>query len=119
MNGGTGSIGSAGIQLLKADGYYVEASSTTKEMQTVKKLGANKVIDWEKQDIAKVASKCDVYFDAVGKSTYKEARKILKPGGLYMSSELGPYGQNPIFSMINPLQKLFTNRDIKFPVPKT
>lgn len=119
VNGATGGIGSAAIQLLKAEGYYVEASSTTKEINTIKNLGADKVIDWQKQNIGQVASNCGVYFDAVGKSTFKEARKILKPGGLYMSSELGPYGQNPILSILNPLQKRITKRNIKFPLPST
>ena len=119
VNGATGAIGSAGVQLLKAAGYYVEASCTTAQVQTIKNLGVDKVIDWQKQDIAKVASRCDVYFDAVGKSTFKEARKILKPGGLYMSSELGPYGQNPIWAIFNPMQKIVTKRHIKFPIPTT
>lgn len=119
VNGATGAIGSAGVQLLKAHGYYVEASSTTSEINTVKKLGADKVIDWQKQDVMDVASKCDVYFDAVGKSTFKEARKILNAGGLYMSSELGPYGQNPALAIINPIQKIFTKRSVCFPIPKT
>lgn len=119
VNGATGGIGSAAVQLLKALGYYVEASSTTSQVKTIKKLGADKVIDWQTDDISERAAMCDVYFDAVGKSTYKEARKILKSGGLYMSSELGPWGQNPLLSLINPIQKLFTKRSIKFPVPKT
>jgi len=119
VNGATGSIGSAGVQMLKAEGYYVEASSTTKEIETVKNLGADKVIDWEKQDISKVASKCDVYFDAVGKSNFKQARKILNPGGVYMSSELGPYGQNPLWSLINPVQRIISKRNIRFPIPQT
>jgi NADPH:quinone reductase-like Zn-dependent oxidoreductase len=36
-----------------------------------------------------------------------------------MSSELGPYGQNPLLSLINPLQRIFTKRNIAFPTPKT
>jgi NADPH:quinone reductase-like Zn-dependent oxidoreductase len=119
VNGATVSIGSAAVQLLKARGFYVEASSTTKQKETVKKLGADKVIDWEKQDITDDASKCDVYFDSVGKSRFKEACKILNPGGLYMSSELGYKGENPLMSLINPIQKIFTKRNIKFPIPKT
>lgn len=119
VNGATGAIGSAAIQMLKAEGYKVEASSTTKQVSMVKKLGADKVVDWQKQDISEEASKCDVYFDAVGKSRFSEARKILRPGGLYMSSELGPGGQNPLLSLINPTQRLFTQKNIKFPVPQT
>jgi NADPH:quinone reductase-like Zn-dependent oxidoreductase len=119
VNGATGAIGSAAVQLLKAEGYYVEASCTTKEIRTVEKMGADKVIDWETQDITKVASKCDIYFDAVGKSAFKHAREILKPGGLYMSSELGPHGQNPIYALLNPIQRIFTRRNISFPLPQT
>lgn len=119
VNGATGAIGSAAVQLLKAEGYYVEASSTTQQLETIKKLGVDKVIDWQKENISKVASKCDVYLDAVGKSTFREARKVLKPGGLYMSSELGDKGQNPLLSLINPIQKLFTKRNIMFPLPAT
>lgn len=119
VNGATGAIGSAAVQMLKAEGYKVEASSTSKQVDTVKKLGADKVIDWQKQNISEEASKCDVYFDAVGKSRFSEARKILNPGGLYMSSELGHGGQNPLLSLINPLQRLLTRKHIKFPIPKT
>lgn len=119
VNGATGAIGSAAVQMLAAKGFYVEASSTTKEVAMVKQLGAQKVVDWQKQDISAHATQCDVYFDSVGKSSFKEARKILKPGGLYMSSELGKFGQNPLLSLINPVQRLFTKTNIQFPLPKT
>lgn len=119
VNGATGAIGSAAVQLLKAMGYYVEASSTTEQVETIKNLGVDKVIDWQQQDISKQASPCDVYFDSVGKSSFKQARKILMPGGLYMSSELGRFGQNPLLALINPLQRLFTKTNINFPIPKT
>lgn len=119
VNGGTGAIGSAAIQLLKEKGAYVYASSTTAELKLVKKLGADQVVDWQAQDITSVGMQFDVFFDSVGKSSFKTARKILKPGGIYMSSELGKWGQNPILSLINPIQKLFTKRNIKFPIPQT
>lgn len=119
VNGATGAIGSAAVQLLKAREHYVQASSTTCQVKTVKKLGADRVIDWQQSNITDIASKCDVYFDAVGKSSFKEARKILNRGGLYMSSELGKFAQNPLLSLINPLQRIFTNCNIAFPIPKT
>ena len=119
VNGATGAIGSAAVQLLKAMGHYVEASCTTEQLTTIEALGVDKVIDWQKNDISKIASKCDVYLDSVGKSSFKEARKILNPDGLYMSSELGKYGQNPLLSLINPVQRLFTKQNIIFPIPKT
>lgn len=119
VNGGTGAIGSAAIQLLKERGAYVYASSTTEQINMVKNIGADNVIDWQKDDITKLDQNFDVFFDAVGKSRFSIARKILKPGGLYMSSELGPYGQNPILTLLNPMQKIFTKRNIAFPIPYT
>jgi NADPH:quinone reductase-like Zn-dependent oxidoreductase len=119
LNGATGAIGSAALQLLKARGAYVVASSPTKHIKTVKNLGADEVVDWQKQDISKLNQEFDVFFDAVGKSRFSVARKILKNGGTYMSSELGPWGQNPLLSIINPIQKLFTKRNISFPLPST
>lgn len=119
VNGATGAIGSAAVQLISAKGHFVEASSTTEQMKTVQKLGAKKVIDWQTEHISEKASTCDVYFDAVGKSSYAEARKILARGGVYMSSELGKYGQNPLLALINPLQRLITGTNIAFPIPKT
>ncbi len=119
INGATGAIGSAALQIIKSMGYHTEASSTTKDKKIIEKLGAEKVIDWQQYSITENASMCDVYFDAVGKSSYKEARIILNPGGLYMSSELGKFGQNPILSLFNPIQRIFTGTNIGFPVPKT
>ncbi len=119
VNGATGAIGSAAVQILKERGAYVHASSTTEQVEMVKKLGADEVIDWQTEDLSTLGQQFDVFFDAVGKSRYKIARKLLKPGGLYMSSELGPYGQNPLLSIINPIQRIITKRNIKFPVPAT
>lgn len=119
VNGATGAIGSAAVQIIAAMGHHVEASAPTKHMKLAKKLGASKVIDWQTENISEKASQCDVYFDSVGKSSYAEARKILAKGGVYMSSELGKYGQNPLLSIINPIQRLVTNTNIAFPIPKT
>lgn len=119
VNGATGAIGSAAVQLITAQGHHVEASSTTNQMKTVQTLDAKKVIDWQAENISEKASTCDVYFDAVGKSSYAEARKILAKGGVYMSSELGKYGQNPLLAIINPLQRIITGTNIAFPIPKT
>lgn len=119
VNGATGGIGSAAVQIIAAMGHYVEASAPTQHVKLVKKLGASKVIDWQTESISDEASECDVYFDSVGKSSYAEARKILAKGGVYMSSELGRYGQNPLLAIINPIQRLFTKTNIAFPIPKT
>lgn len=118
VNGATGAIGSAGIQLLKHMGVYVVATSTTKNVDLIKSLGPDKVIDWQTQDFTKCGELFDVVFDSVGKSSFKACKPLLKPGGIYTSSELGPYGQNPFLGLLSPLYKLFRAKRVLFPIPK-
>lgn len=118
VNGATGAIGSAAVQLLKYIGVYVVATSTTKNVDLVKSLGPDKVIDWETSDFTKCGELFDVVFDAVGKSNFKACKPLLKPGGIYVSSELGPFGQNPLLGILSPLYKLFGAKHVLFPLPK-
>jgi NADPH:quinone reductase-like Zn-dependent oxidoreductase len=57
----------------------------------------------------------DFVFDAVGKSTFGKCKKLLKPGGIYISSELGPHNENPFLALWTPL---FSSKKVKFPIPK-
>ena len=118
MHGATGSIGTAAVQLLKQAGFYVVASSTTKSMDLVKSLGADDVVDWQKQDISKYDELFDVVFDAVGKSTFKTCKPLLAKRGVYIATELGPYGQNPLLGLISPLYKIVGAKRVLFPLPK-
>jgi NADPH:quinone reductase-like Zn-dependent oxidoreductase len=56
-----------------------------------------------------------VVVDAVGKSTYRRCRRLLKPGGIFLSSELGTLGQNPLLALVTPL---LGGRKVLFPIPK-
>jgi NADPH:quinone reductase-like Zn-dependent oxidoreductase len=118
VNGATGAIGSAGMQLLKQMGVYVVATSTTKNVDLIKSLGPDKVIDWQTTDFTKCGELFDVVFDSVGKSSFKACKPLLKPGGVYVSSELGPWGQNPLLGIVSPLYKLFGAKRVMFPLPK-
>jgi NADPH:quinone reductase-like Zn-dependent oxidoreductase len=118
VHGATGSIGSAAVQLLKQAGIYVVATSTTKNVALVKSLGADKVADWEKQDFTKADEKFDVVFDAVGKSTFKACKPLLVDKGVYIATELGPYGQNPLLGLISPFYKIIKAKRVLFPLPK-
>lgn len=118
VNGATGAIGSAGVQLLKQAGAYVVATSNTKNIKLVKSLGPDKVIDWERDDFTKCGEQFDFVFDSVGKSSFRACKSILKPGGIYTSSELGFLGQNPILGLASPLFKLFGAKRVIFPIPK-
>ncbi len=118
VHGATGSIGSAAAQLLKQAGFYVVASSNTKNMGLVKSLGADDVVDWQQQDISQYGELFDVVFDAVGKSTFKICKPLLSTGGVYIATELGPYAQNPFLGLVSPLYRLFGAKRVLFPLPK-
>ena len=114
VNGATGGIGSASIQLLKYFGANVTAVCGTKNIELVKSLGADKVIDYMKEDFTKNDQKHNYIFDAVGKSTFAKCKPLLQPGGVYMSSELGYMAQNIFFALITPI---IGNKKVIFPVP--
>ncbi len=103
VNGGTGAIGAATIQFLKHHGLEVTATCRKIHFDHVKKLGAVKVIDYEKEDFTATTEKYDHIFDTVGKSTFGKCKPLLKPKGKYISSELGPGGQNILLMMTTPL----------------
>jgi NADPH:quinone reductase-like Zn-dependent oxidoreductase len=120
VNGASGGIGSATVQLLKYYGADITAVCNTKNIELVKSLGAVKVIDYTKEDFTKDPGKYDYVFDSVGKSTFGKCKSLLKPGGVYISSELGPWSQNLFYSLISALlggipgQK---GKKVKFPYP--
>ncbi|MFG1665450.1 NAD(P)-dependent alcohol dehydrogenase [Streptomyces sp. Y7] len=115
VHGATGAIGSAAVQLLKHRGVTVTAVCDTARLELVKGLGADRVVDYTAQDFTEDEQRYDAVFDAVGKSTFGRCRRLLKPGGLYLSSELGPGWQNVLLPLVTPL---FRGRRVKFPFPR-
>jgi NADPH:quinone reductase-like Zn-dependent oxidoreductase len=115
VNGATGAIGSSAVQLLRALGANVTATCATDNIELVKELGADRVIDYTAEDFTKDAQTFDVVLDAVGKSSFRRCRQLLKPGGTYLSSELGPKCQNPFLVLITPL---LGGKRVKFPFPR-
>jgi len=113
--GATGAIGSAAVQLLKALGANVTAVCDTEHVELVKGLGADRVIDYTTEDFTKDQQAYDVVHDAVGKSSFFRCKRLLKPGGIYLSTDLGPLSQNPILVLVTPL---FGGRKVMFPLPK-
>jgi NADPH:quinone reductase-like Zn-dependent oxidoreductase len=115
INGASGSIGTAGVQLAKYYGANITAVCNGKNMELIRTLGAEKVMDYEKEDFTKDNEKYDIVFDAFGKSSFFKCRKILKEDGVYFSTELGSMGQNIFLTLLTPL---FKKRRVKFPIPK-
>ena len=114
INGATGAIGSAAVQLIKHLGAGVTAVCDTKNTELVKSLGAEVVIDYLKQDFTQLNARFDVVFDAVGKSSFRKCLPLLKKRGIYMSTELGFMSQNPFLALITPL---FSGKKLLFPMP--
>lgn len=114
VNGASGAIGSAMVQLLSYEGVIVTAVGNTKSQDLISSLGASKVIDYTKEDFTKLEESFDYVFDAVGKSTFSKCKPLLNPYGIYISSELGPYIQNPLLAMIT---TFFSGKKVKFPFP--
>ena len=114
VNGATGGIGSAAVQMLTQMGIQVTAVVNTKNLELVKSLGANQVIDYTKEDFTKDTEKYDFIFDAVGKSTFGKCKHLLKPNGIYISSELGPGAQNPFLALFTPMMG---GKKVIFPLP--
>jgi NADPH:quinone reductase-like Zn-dependent oxidoreductase len=113
VNGATGAIGSAAVQLLKRLGVIVTAVCATEQVELVRGLGADRVIDYTAEDFTKDDQRFDVVLDAVGKSSFGRCRRLLTPRGIYVSSDLGFLGQNPVLAFITPL---FRQR-VLFPIP--
>jgi len=114
VNGASGAIGSALVQLLKANNIYVTAVCGTAQMDAINSIGADRVIDYQNEDFTKDKEKYDFVFDAVGKSTFGKCKPLLIDKGIYSSSELGPYIQNPFLALITPL---LGGKKVIFPIP--
>ena len=112
--GATGAIGSAAVQLLKYFGTNVTAVCNTQNVELVKSLGANIVIDYQKQDFTKTEQKFDFVFDAVGKSSFKQCKPLLNKQGIYISTELGKNAENIFLALTTPI---FGNKKVLFPLP--
>jgi NADPH:quinone reductase-like Zn-dependent oxidoreductase len=110
------------LQLAKYYGAEITAVCDTRNLETMKLLGADYVIDYTKEDFTKNGRLYDVVLDAVGKSSFFRCKKILKPGGVYFSTELGFFAQNVFLALLTPVFSLLPGRQarkkVKFPIPK-
>ena len=87
--GATGAIGTAAVQLAKATGAHVTAVGNTKNLELVRSLGADEVIDYLQEDFTQNGQTYDVIFDAVGKHSFRRCRGSLNEGGTFLETDLG------------------------------
>jgi NADPH:quinone reductase-like Zn-dependent oxidoreductase len=114
INGATGAIGSALLQFSKYYGAYVTAVGNSKNIELMKSLGADKVIDYQTADFTEDNQKYKYIFDAVGKSSFAKCRNLLETDGVYISSELGSLGENLFLALVT---KIRSGKKVIFPTP--
>jgi NADPH:quinone reductase-like Zn-dependent oxidoreductase len=92
--GASGSVGVFAVQLARSFGANVTAVCSTANVNLVKSLGADKVIDYTREDFTKQETRFDIIFDAVGKTSKSACKNLLKPDGKYVSITGSP-AKNP------------------------
>ncbi len=94
--GASGAVGTNAVQLASRHfGADVTGVCSTTNLELVKSLGANRVVDYTRQDFTQSGETYDVLFDAVGKLTPAQGKKALKPGGVYLNVHSDSDGGNP------------------------
>jgi NADPH:quinone reductase-like Zn-dependent oxidoreductase len=98
--GASGSVGTAAVQLAKHFGAHVTAVCNTKNVELVRSLGADEVIDYLQEDFTRNGETYDVVFDAVGKTSFRRCRRSLKPGGVFVETDLGFMWHAPLLALL-------------------
>lgn len=113
--GASGSIGTAAVQLARHYGADVTAVCNSKNVDAVRSLGADAVIDYLEEDFTKNGVTYDVVFDAVGKHSFRRCRRSLESGGLFLETDLGFMWHVPILLLAT---KWIGDKRVVLPVPK-
>jgi len=89
INGASGGVGTFAIQIAKSFGAEVTGVCSTRNLELVKSIGADEVIDYTKEDFTKAGQSYDLIFDIVAKSSFSKCKASLKPEGIYVTTKFG------------------------------
>ena len=89
INGASGSVGAAAVQIAKYFGAEVTGVCSSANLAMVRTLGANKVIDYTKEDFTKTGQTFDIIFDTVGKVSFSRCKSSLKENGIFLEAGIG------------------------------
>ncbi|MCB0178580.1 MAG: NAD(P)-dependent alcohol dehydrogenase, partial [Anaerolineae bacterium] len=95
INGASGSVGAAAVQLAQVFGAEVTGVCSTSNVELVKSLGADKVIDYTQEDFTQSQETYDLIFDTVGKTSFARCKKTLKPNGIFLEAAINGLGLLP------------------------
>lgn len=86
INGASGAVGAYAVQVAKFLGAEVTGVCSERNLELVQSIGADHVIDYNRQDFTKMNHRFDVVFDAVGKNSFTKCKSILHPNGVYLTT---------------------------------
>lgn len=102
VNGCSGGVGLAGLQIAKALGCEVTGVCSSRNIDLARSMGADHVIDYTKEDVLSRKEAYDIFLDAVASQSFITARRTLKPGGVYITTVPTPLTEvGPLLNMLS------------------
>src|SRR4030095_11954992 len=107
INGASGGVGTFAVQIAKSHGADVTGVCSTRNIDLVRSLGADRVIDYTKEDFTKTAERYDVIIDNVGNHSLLECKRVLTPKGIYvLIGGGGPNEQGLLGPLVKPIKAM-------------
>jgi NADPH:quinone reductase-like Zn-dependent oxidoreductase len=90
INGASGGVGTFAVQIAKSFGAKVTGACSTRNLDLVRSIGADQVIDYTQEDFTQNGQRYDLIFDAVAKRSFSDCKRVLQPHGIYITTAFSP-----------------------------